>query len=569
MAVLGFKTRGEQRGEEEDATRAQTVAFNHPRTMVSSAARIRLTNRSEVEATRQRNANAAGWQTAAWECYDNVGEVNYAFNYSASVLSRVRFHAAVVIQPDSAPVEVSDATKLETDESGSTVGTVNGVDPRLAAIAAKYMRQLGAKGGMAPLVKAFGLNIQVAGECYLCCLDGRWGVRSTSELKIDAGGYAVLQPSQAIGTLMPRRLKKGTPIGRIWNQHPRYSADSDSSLRAVLFDCEELILLARLMRVTARSRLNAGILFIPDELSAAARSVGVNDDTDSEDDEDLDPLEKELFDSMTAPVAQEDNAAAIVPMLIRGPSAEGPNIKYIQLARDVGTELASRSKDVLNRVLQGINAPKELATGMSGSRYNNAQLIDEQSYKALVEPMALTFSDAVTAIYLQPMLRADSEVHQMQESIPDIAAQIERIVCWYDPSEVVTSVDQSAAANDGWDRHILSDKAWLKAHGFSDNDQAGEKELATRLALSQVAVQPNLQLTLFQAAFPTIFKAAQAAAQAANGTGGFPPALSEMLGGGTGNGNGTNGSGSSGTNGNSSEVSPSPPVPATSVPTGV
>lgn len=545
----------------------EPVPYNTPRALVSSSARVRLSNKSEVEAIRQRSSTSIAWQTAAWQCYNLVGEVNYAFNYAASVLSRVRYHAAVVLALDNAPVDVSDAVQVTTDDNGSTRGMPGGIDPRLAKRAAYFMQKFGGRSGMVPIAKAFALNYQVAGECYLICLDDQWSCRSTSEVKINAANQATLQPSQSVGTMTPKRLKKGTPIGRVWNQHPQYSADPDSSLRAVLSDCEELILLARLIRVTARARLNAGILFVPDTMSAAGRTIADEDDLtqgegtgDGGDGElegveivdDDDEFEKELFTTLTAPVSAEDNAAAIVPMLVRGPADEGEKIKHILLNREVTTELANRSKDVLNRVLQGINAPKELATGISSSRYNNAQLIDEQSYKALVEPLALVLADAITDIYLRPMLRADAEVQEWAKDNETIKEQIEQIVCWYDPSEVVTPVDQSASSNDGWDRNVLSDSAWRKAHGFSDSDKPSEKELAMRLALKQVAVPPDVQQALLRVVLPTIYGKGQEASGQANGVG-IPPDLQSLLEG----------------RGDQSQVAPSPPVPATSVPTGV
>lgn len=531
--------------------RAETAPYGAPRAMVSSAARLSLSSKSEAESIRQRNSVSAGWQVPAWQCYKNVGEVNYAFNYSASVLSRIRLLAAVVVGPDQPPIEVTDATRIVTDDSGSTTGTVNGIDPRLAKLARRHMVELSTNNSYAVMLKAFGLNIQVAGECYLCCINDRWYVKSTREITIDASGRPKLQPSASIVSIVPHYLRKGTPIGRIWSQDPEYSLDADSSLRAVLADCEELILLSRLMRVAARSRLNAGLLYVPDEISAAGRTMGGTDDTDDSDsDEDLDEFEKELFDSMTAPVAQEDNAAAIVPMLVRGPGASGKDIVYMQMSRNVGDELSARSKDVLNRVLQGINAPKELATGMSGSRYNNAQLIDEQSYKALVEPMALTFSDAVTEIFLQPLLRADAQTPEVIGwEIEDLDEQIARIVCWYDPSEVVTSVDRSQAANDGWDRKALSDKAWRKAHGFSENDAPSQEELGRRLVMSQVALDPATQQSLLKLSLPNVFAKMQSQNEQSNGVG-LPPDLESTL----------NGTGS---------VAPSPPVPANSVPADV
>lgn len=532
--------------------RAQAAPYNAPRAISASAERIRLTDRHQVEQTRRRESSTALWQITAWQCYDNVGEVNYAFNYSGSVLSRVRMHAAVVISPDSAPIEVTDAVRVQTDEYGSTEGTSNGIDPRLAQRAIHFMDQLGGIGGKAPMLKAFALNIQVAGECYLACLDNRWGVHSTSEIRIDAGGRAIWQPSIATASVVPKYLTPGAPIGRIWNRHPRFSADPDSSLRAVLADCEELILLARLMRVAARSRLNAGILLIPDTLSAAARDIGSNDpDNDVEVEEDLDPFEKELFDSMTAPIAQEDSGSAIVPLVVRGPAEEIDKVKYIQMSRDVGADLASRSAAVLVRVLQGINAPKELSTPGSSSaaatRYS--QMMDEQSYKALVEPMALMFADAVSEVYLQPLLRADIEIQEWAKDNPDITKQIERIVCWYDPSEVVTSVDQSASATIGYNAKILSNAAWRKANGFSENDAPSEKELAQRLVLSQVALPPNVQQQLLQLTLPEVFEKLQSLNEAANGVG-LPSDLQQML-------------------GQSSTVNPSPQVPATSAPADV
>lgn len=528
--------------------RAQTAPFNAPRAITASAQRIRLTDRKQVDATRQRASVAALWQTQAWMAYDAVGEVNYAFNYAASVLSRVRIHAAAVISPDSAPVEVTDAVQIETDNSGSTQGTPNGIDPRLAERAIHFMNQLGGHSSKAPMLKAFALNVQVAGECYLACIDEKWGVHSTSEIRITASEQAMWQPSISTVSVVPKLLEPGTPIGRIWNQHPRFSADPDSSLRAVLADCEELILLARLMRVAARSRLNAGVLFIPDTLAVAARTLGTNNpDDDMESEEDPDSFESELFESMTAPVAQEDNASAIVPLVVRGPADEIKAVNYIQMARDVSGGLEARSSVVLNRVLQGINAPKELGgSGQSTGAARYSQMLDEQSYKALVEPLALMFSDAVTEIYLQPLLKADSQVQEWAKENPLILEQVNRIVCWYDPSEVVTSIDQSAAATTGLNANILSGKAWLKANGFSDNDAATDLELAKRLLLRQPALAPDVVSQLFKLTMPDVFDKLQAANEQANGTG-LPSDLQSML-------------------QSTSEVNPSPPVPASSVP---
>jgi hypothetical protein len=303
-------------------------------------------------------------------------------------------------------------------------------------------------------------------------------------------------------------------IGRIWRPHPRYSNDADSSMRALRAECEELLLLDRMIRSAARSRLSAGILFIPDTLSIATRSpVSPLDVAD----EPEDTFESELMAAMTQPIADEMDASSVVPMLIRGPADLGDKIRHTLLGRDVSATLMERSQAVMERLLQGLDVPKEIVQGLQDIKYSNALVINDGMYKATIEPMAVLLSDALTEIILRPMLRA--------KGWDD--ADVGRITVWYDPSEIVSKPDPAESATAGFDRYLLSGDAWRQAHGFSDADAPRSGELARRVALEKTSVSPEVAQVLLEKLFPDLLNAERAQNVASDG--GMPAELGQAL----------------------------------------
>jgi hypothetical protein len=117
--------------------------------MTAAAARIPLNDKGEVEHFKQRRAGASSdWQGEAWEYYDAIGEVKYAFNLVASVVSRIRLYAAAVDNPAETPVSVRSS---------------NFIDPRLAAAAERALARLdSAYGGQAGLLRDAALNLSVS-----------------------------------------------------------------------------------------------------------------------------------------------------------------------------------------------------------------------------------------------------------------------------------------------------------------------------------------------------------------------------------------------------------------------
>ena len=493
---------------------AQSANYSTPRTLTAAAAQVKINDKGEFEQFKhRRTAASSAWQAEAWEYYDAIGEIKYAFNLVASVVSRIRIYSAVIENAHETPVSVKSSTQI---------------DPRLGAAAERALARLdSAYGGQAGLLKDAALNLSVAGECYLVQMPERpgsglpesWDIRSVDEVMADArGGFNIIgRREQSTGgqnqNNSANRLSKNAFVGRIWRSHPRYSDEADSSLRGLLDMCAELLLLNRTFRATARSRLNAGALYLPDGLSVAAQG---DPDQPYDSDNELNPnftaeeaedeFEEQLIDAMTTPIRDEESASAVVPLIIRGPAELGDKIKQFKFERSFDPSLAERSDRVLERILQGLDVPKDVVTGLANVKYSNALQIDEALYKAHIEPMMLLICDALTVVYLRPYLIAQGY------SITDV----EKIVIWYDPSAVATRNDRAADADSGLDRNAISLDAWRRAHGFSSADAPTSNEMALRLLSERGAITPELTEAMLQALAPEIMDAVKQAQQASS-----------------------------------------------------
>ena len=494
---------------------AQVIAYSSPRPLTAAASQVRLNDKGEAETFRNRRmAQSSSWQTEAWEYYDAIGEVKYAFNLVASVVSRIRLYAAIVQDPAEAPMPIRN---------------VANVDDNLAGAAERALARLdSAYGGQAGLLKDCALNLSVTGECYLVQMPARigsgisesWDIRSVDELSIDSkGNYIVAGRREYLqGATNSAAARRGlTPlppkafVGRIWRAHPRFSDEADSSLRGLLDLCAELLLLNRTFRATARSRLNAGALYLPDGLSVAATPDPNYPYEDSDGlyseptpDEVADEFEDQLIDAMTTPIRDEDSASAVVPLIIRGPADLGDKIKQFKFERSFDPALAARSDRVLERILQGLDVPKDIVTGLANVKYSNAMQIDESLYKAHIEPLMLLIADALTVVYLRPYLLANGYSE----------TDVSKVVIWFDPSQVATRNDRAMDADSGFEKMAVSYDTWRRAHGFSDADAPSPTELGLRLLIEKGAITPELTEAMLAAVAPEVMKAAREASQA-------------------------------------------------------
>lgn len=519
-------------GTAQPGSQSHTLPFSTHRQLTAAATLVDIsTAEGKSQYTKGRTASQ-GWQDEAWLYFDAIGEISYAFTVVANALSRVRLYTAHVVDPASQPIP-ADPDNQTGQASIEILDRLNS-----------------AFGGIPGLLRDAAMNIQVSGECLLVQRPANpfgprpepesWDIRSVDELQIGQDGSFVIVAREDGDKASAVKLPKNAFVARIWRPHPRYSDTATSSMRPILDLCAELVLLNKTFRATERSRLNSGLLYLPDGLSVAAspdpdafasteNELGDPDDTnaafdaaahDLADQSDTDDFEEALLEAMTTPIADEESASAVVPLLVRGPADLGEKIKLIQFERTFDPTLAERADKVLDRIMQGLDVPKEVVKGLSSLKFSTAQIVDIQLYQAHVEPLALLICDALTTVYLRPALRS--------LGLPE--DEIRKHVIWYDPSDVTTRPNRAEDADTGYDKHLIGGAAWRRAHNFTDNDAPTSTELAVRMLLQKGPISPELAESLLTIVAPDMMNAVRDASMAANPTP-MPDAVTDILGG--------------------------------------
>lgn len=489
------------------------VAYNTPRAMTASATRVDMKNKKEVDAINKRRQQDK-WQQEAWEYYDLIGEIKYVANLIASVTSRVNLYVGYIEKSSNAPSEISQVEKLESD-------FVENAEDIL------YLLESG-NGGTAGLLRSAALNMFITGECWLVNEPARFStgepskyqIRSVEEITATGGRNAQV-------SIKPRRDAKPSEFiplptngyaSRIWRNHPRFSDEADSSLRGILDICDQLLLEDRASAASAKSRMNAGILFVPDGLSNATES-----DSDVSDGADIidESFEEELVAGLITPVEDVSSGATLVPTVIRGAQDLGAQIRHITFERKADAAHNSRAAILLDRILSGLDVPKDVAAGMSNVKYANAIVIEEQLYKAHIEPLVLLICDCLTIGFLRPALR--------KQGWPEDV--VNRAVVWYDPSAITAKPSKAEAAVTLYGLKVLGAEAVLRAHGFSPADAPTDLERVQRMAEERAMISDAMSETLLNTIIPDDIKNAAREAALAVSDPASANALNTALGG--------------------------------------
>lgn len=457
-----------------DAHRAEAVPYSTPRGLTAAAERLTL-NSAIRESVDKRKVSA--WQTAAWQFFDQIGEVKFAFSLIGQIVSRVRIYPAYLQDGEQTPISVTEfLRRFDEDDDSTEHKTRKAME---AAQAVMDDLQQNALHSISSMLREAAINLSVPGEFYLVKHKGKWLIASGDELVQNGSGSSSTYKlkKDRVNQQGEDEIEKGAFVARIWRAHPRYSGEPDSSMLGVLDQCEQLVIIDQAMRIITRSRLNAGAVFIPEGVGASN-------------------LETVLSETATAPLEDEAALSSVVPLLLRGPAELGKEIKHIDFARKVDGDMLEQQSRALDRVLAGLDIPKDIVQGLSNARYSNAIVISDEMFRSHIEPLVLLIVDTFTQIYL----RASMKKEGIDEEL------VQNFVVWYDPSDIVTRPDRSQAANDGFERKVLSGKAWRQARGFSETDAPDDEELIQRLALERATIPPEMGGPMIETLNPNFFK---------------------------------------------------------------
>lgn len=492
---------------DEDVTRVGGIrplpsSYNTRRPMTASAERL---DQKKVKRNESKLRTTQAWQEAAWRYYDQISEIKFAFTMVGQIVSRMKVYPAFVDDIGSIPLSTQ---KIHEDfdhiaERRERLGDPIDKDGLISACKAAedIVHMLLPPDQAGQFLQAAALNFSVAGEAYILWNPrmGRFEVASIDEVtKGDKPGtHELKQSAVQSGQKIP--LPSDNYLARVWRSHPRYSLDAESTMHGVLDACEQFVLVDQAIRSITRSQMSAGAIFVP------AGTVTTTGKT----------IEDGIIEVTVTPVEDESSAYQVVPLIIEGEPEHAKSLQRIDLSRQMDEGLLTTQDRALDRILRGIDVPKDMVAGLADIKYANGLLIDDNLYRAHIEPLIMLICDALTQAYYQPALRKAGVSEELAE----------RFVLWYDPSAVVTRPDKSQAANEGLDRGIISAEAWRRTRGFSEQDAPDEEDKIRHMA-KRAQIPPDIGPRLLEAQAPEFFQKERQAGQA---DAGLPPGVSEML----------------------------------------
>lgn len=420
------------------------------------------------------------WQDEAWAYFDDVPEIKYSTWFMGNVMGKCRLFPAVIdpADPDAPPIPATDP------DAGLGIAVAQRAQ-------AEIDRLRGPLGGRPEILRSSNMNLEIAGELFIIGFGPRevvikdpvseepigteliaeeWGVFSTSQVVEKDGRYTVkMRPDDKDSDRALDPLIDSDPI-RIYQRHPRFSLEADCAMRGVLSACEALVLLDNSIKAEAKSRMSGGYLLIPNELSN-----GPDVETEPEDGEEapVDAFLQEIYDGAVDPVEDPSSAAAVAPTFVRGPAEALKEFRHLTIARVGDATILPKIAALIERIARGLNLPVEIIMGHQQTTFSNAAQVKQDTFDDHFQPRCALICDALTVGFLRPNLIAAG-------MDPAIA---ERLVVWFDPSGMIKEVNPVDSADEGIALDLLSDEAWRRAKGWSEDDAPDPVERLVRAVL--------------------------------------------------------------------------------------
>lgn len=308
----------------------------------------------KVEDTKQRRRSAdIGWQTDAYELAREVGEAGYVMHLTANTLSMCDFLPRR---------DVGEGMEADTDERPAEV---------MAAL-------VGPRGGVKEIYRRIALHASIAGEWYLVGLtvdDGGdngilWEALSVRELEINTAGDVTRRRDGSLRETIDE--DSDAYLARGWISDAEFSDRADSQMRRALPACREVAVHSQVIDATGRSKVAAGILFIPEEMSFGS------EEEDLSDEDMMDALSQEVLEHLSAPIVDRENQASYVPLVMRGPAEHGQAIRLIEIGKSYDQSAIELRDKALTRVLRMLDIPPELVDGKGGMSHWGSYNVDHE-----------------------------------------------------------------------------------------------------------------------------------------------------------------------------------------------
>lgn len=405
---------------------------------------------------------ADGTDETAWAWYRSIPELHYLVTLMGNAMSMVQFYVA--------------------EQDSSDPDQPKAVGPRHPA--RDLMRAFaGGDQGQADLVNRLAVHLTVAGDSIIigpspsASLDypyDQWRVYSTSEVSSRNGKIFVKGPSHR-----DEQIPNGAMAIRIWRQNPQEWWKADSPVKACFTVLREIDLLNQHVHASAISRLKgSGILAIPEEMTLPMPEVEVEG-------VEVDPFVAVLTEVMSLAIKNRDSAAALVPIILRGPAEFIDAIKHIDFSTGFDNLVPELRNNALRRLALGMDAPPEILLGSAEASSWSMWQISEAQLRLHIKPLAHLIAASLTEGWLKPSLEQVPMAEQTREGL-------DKLVIWPDFSQlnIRPDVGQDAAALH--EQQLISDSAYRHILGLGENEAPNNKEIVYQVLMFLVRSNPQL-----------------------------------------------------------------------------
>lgn len=420
-----------------------------------AATRVDLT----VRADRRSLSRTQPWQRDGWTIYETVGEVGYIIDFFGHAMSRVRLFPAAIDDPEQGRIPLAEVP-------GIPQSLIDFAEFELARV--RHVQH-----GQGEILSQMAVSLKTPGEGHLAAYtdaDGVecWEVASTDALAVLGGRFVIRRWN---GDRDGRALTDQDFLMRFWRRNPRWPGLAISEMKRIVDHAAGLQLVERSLRNASRSRIaGAGMVLFPTEanLGGAKNSSGSGAIAAGD-------FLEDWMAAATAPISDEGSVAGFVPFPVEIPDQYIEHVRHLDFARALTEVEERREKQLLIRIAQGLDAPPELVTGMADVNHWTAWQVQDSTYQAHLEPLAITIADILAAGVLRPSLLA--------AGFP--APMVDRVMLGCDPSDLLSRPNRPTDAKEAHDRLAISDATLRKELKFTDDDAPDEDELLRRMALKR------------------------------------------------------------------------------------
>lgn len=391
-----------------------------------------------------------------WGYYADVDIVHFGMGFKRNAALRAKFMPAKVVPQLGQDPEPIDEEKARGDdaEAMAVFQELDAGRGRIAEAAGDMLVHLDVAGICWPVYQK---RPPIEGEGEVD--EDRLTVYSALEMKKLQGRWQRIVAGSDRAVQGRWQLTTDDLVAAVWRADPSDRTRPDPPLRAVADECDLLLSLTSMLQASTLTRINNGILVVPDDMGPPTPPATPEQPTP------VDPLLKDINDAFSAAILEPDHPSRFMPYVLRGQSQLGATqVQRVDLGRAITAQDLALLEYVQRRIAKGLDLPSATIEGLEEANHWSGWLVDAASYRQHVDPGLIVALDGLSRYIYQRMLIGR-------------VANPEAYVIWRDISSLTASPNRTADAIALWDRRLIKGATLRAIAGYDDTDaRDGEPE---------------------------------------------------------------------------------------------